>query len=43
LKFAARGEVLGENQSGNMMEIGFQLYNEMLSEAVRCLKAGIET
>ncbi|MDP2000050.1 MAG: transcription-repair coupling factor, partial [Rhodoferax sp.] len=30
------------NQSGNMLEIGFQLYNEMLSEAVRCLKAGIE-
>jgi transcription-repair coupling factor (superfamily II helicase) len=24
------------------LEVGFQLYNEMLSEAVRCLKAGIE-
>ncbi|MEO8281679.1 MAG: TRCF domain-containing protein, partial [Ideonella sp.] len=35
-------EVLGENQSGNMMEIGFQLYNEMLAEAVRSLKAGHE-
>jgi transcription-repair coupling factor (superfamily II helicase) len=34
--------VLGENQSGNMLEVGFQLYNEMLAEAVRCLKAGIE-
>ena len=34
--------MLGENQSGNMLEVGFQLYNEMLSEAVRCLKAGIE-
>jgi len=34
--------VLGENQSGNMLEVGFQLYNEMLGEAVRCLKAGIE-
>jgi len=34
--------VLGENQSGNMMEVGFQLYNEMLSEAVRSLKAGRE-
>jgi len=34
--------VLGENQSGNMMEIGFQLYNEMLSEAVRSLKSGRE-
>jgi transcription-repair coupling factor (superfamily II helicase) len=34
--------VLGESQSGNMMEIGFQLYNEMLSEAVRSLKNGKE-
>ena len=42
LEIRGAGEVLGENQSGNMMEIGFQLYNEMLSEAVRCLKAGIE-
>jgi transcription-repair coupling factor (superfamily II helicase) len=25
-----------------MLEVGFQLYNEMLAEAVRCLKAGIE-
>ena len=40
LEIRGAGEVLGENQSGNMMEIGFQLYNEMLSEAVRCLKAG---
>ena len=42
LEIRGAGEVLGENQSGNMMEVGFQLYNEMLSEAVRCLKAGIE-
>ncbi len=42
LEIRGAGEVLGENQSGNMLEIGFQLYNEMLSEAVRCLKAGIE-
>jgi transcription-repair coupling factor (superfamily II helicase) len=34
--------VLGENQSGNMLEVGFQLYNEMLSEAVHSLKAGRE-
>ena len=34
------GEVLGEHQSGNMMEVGFQLYNDMLAEAVRSLKAG---
>lgn len=42
LEIRGAGEVLGENQSGNMLEVGFQLYNEMLSEAVRCLKTGIE-
>jgi transcription-repair coupling factor (superfamily II helicase) len=42
LEIRGAGEVLGENQSGNMLEVGFQLYNEMLSEAVRCLRAGIE-
>ena len=41
LEIRGAGEVLGENQSGNMMEIGFQLYNEMLSEAVRSLRAGL--
>jgi transcription-repair coupling factor (superfamily II helicase) len=42
LEIRGAGEVLGEHQSGNMLEVGFQLYNEMLSEAVRCLKAGKE-
>ncbi|MBT9526718.1 MAG: transcription-repair coupling factor, partial [Rhizobacter sp.] len=42
LEIRGAGEVLGENQSGNMMEVGFQLYNEMLSEAVRSLRAGRE-
>jgi transcription-repair coupling factor (superfamily II helicase) len=42
LEIRGAGEVLGENQSGNMLEVGFQLYNEMLSEAVRSLKAGHE-
>ena len=42
LEIRGTGEVLGENQSGNMLEIGFQLYNEMLGEAVRALKAGQE-
>ncbi len=42
LEIRGAGEVLGENQSGNMMEVGFQLYNEMLSEAVASLKAGRE-
>ncbi|HZF78812.1 MAG TPA: TRCF domain-containing protein, partial [Rubrivivax sp.] len=42
LEIRGAGEVLGENQSGNMMEVGFQLYNDMLSEAVSALKAGRE-
>ena len=42
LEIRGAGEVLGESQSGNMLEVGFQLYNEMLSEAVNSLKAGKE-
>ena len=42
LEIRGAGEVLGENQSGNMMEVGFQLYNDMLAQAVRELKAGRE-
>ena len=42
LEIRGAGEVLGDNQSGNMLEVGFQLYNEMLGEAVRSLKAGKE-
>ncbi len=42
LEIRGAGEVLGENQSGNMLEVGFQLYNDMLNEAVRSLKAGHE-
>ena len=42
LEIRGAGEVLGDHQSGNMMEVGFQLYNDMLAEAVRALKAGKE-
>jgi transcription-repair coupling factor (superfamily II helicase) len=42
LEIRGAGEVLGEHQSGNMLEVGFQLYNEMLSEAVASLKSGRE-
>jgi len=42
LEIRGAGEVLGESQSGNMMEVGFQLYNDMLSEAVSALRAGRE-
>ncbi len=42
LEIRGAGEVLGEHQSGNMMEVGFQLYNDMLSAAVRSLRSGRE-
>src|SRR5450432_810477 len=42
LEIRGAGEVLGDNQSGEMMEVGFQLYNDMLAEAVRSLKNGRE-
>jgi len=42
LEIRGAGEVLGESQSGNMMEIGFQLYNDMLAQAIASLKAGKE-
>ncbi|MGN6528412.1 MAG: transcription-repair coupling factor [Burkholderiaceae bacterium] len=42
LEIRGAGEVLGESQSGNMQEVGFQLYNDMLAEAVRALKSGQE-
>ena len=42
LEIRGAGEVLGESQSGEMQEIGFQLYTEMLNKAVRALKAGKE-
>ncbi|WP_089399457.1 transcription-repair coupling factor [Noviherbaspirillum humi] len=42
LEIRGAGEVLGENQSGEMHEVGFQLYSDMLSEAIRSLKNGKE-
>ena len=42
LEIRGAGEVLGDNQSGEMTEIGFQMYSDMLSEAVRALKNGKE-
>ena len=42
LEIRGAGEVLGDNQSGNIMEVGFQLYNDMLGQAVAALKAGRE-
>jgi transcription-repair coupling factor (superfamily II helicase) len=42
LEIRGAGEMLGENQSGNMLEVGFQLYNDMLNQAVKDLKNGRE-
>jgi transcription-repair coupling factor (superfamily II helicase) len=42
LEIRGAGEVLGESQSGDMQEVGFGLYSEMLNQAVRALKAGRE-
>jgi transcription-repair coupling factor (superfamily II helicase) len=42
LEIRGAGEVLGDNQSGEMKEIGFSLYSEMLNQAVKALKAGRE-
>ncbi|MDP1651304.1 MAG: transcription-repair coupling factor [Rhodocyclaceae bacterium] len=40
LEIRGAGEVLGENQSGEIHEIGFALYANMLGAAVRALKEG---
>ncbi|NCW01296.1 MAG: transcription-repair coupling factor, partial [Betaproteobacteria bacterium] len=42
LEIRGAGEVLGDSQSGNLIEVGFSLYSEMLNAAVRSLKAGRE-
>jgi transcription-repair coupling factor (superfamily II helicase) len=42
LEIRGAGEVLGESQSGEMQEIGFNLYVAMLDTAVRSLKEGRE-
>ena len=42
LEIRGAGEVLGESQSGEMQEVGFALYSEMLNAAVKSLRAGKE-
>lgn len=42
LEIRGAGEVLGDKQSGDISEIGFQLYTDMLNKAVKSLKAGLE-
>ncbi len=42
LEIRGAGELLGDSQSGEMQEIGFSLYSDMLNYAVKQLKAGKE-
>lgn len=40
LEIRGAGELLGDEQSGQIQEIGFTLYNELLDRAVKALKEG---
>ena len=40
LEIRGAGEVLGDSQSGEMQEVGFNLFTEMLNRAVTALKLG---
>ena len=42
LEIRGAGELLGDSQSGEMQEIGFSLYSDMLNHAVKQLKSGNE-
>lgn len=40
LEIRGAGELLGAEQSGQMNEVGFSMYNDLLQRAVRALRAG---
>ncbi|MDH5731181.1 MAG: transcription-repair coupling factor, partial [Gammaproteobacteria bacterium] len=40
LEIRGAGELLGEDQSGQIQQIGFTLYSELLERAVKALKSG---
>jgi transcription-repair coupling factor (superfamily II helicase) len=42
LEIRGAGEILGDSQSGEIQEVGFGLYSEMLKRAVRSLQQGKE-
>jgi transcription-repair coupling factor (superfamily II helicase) len=42
LEIRGAGEVLGDSQSGDMQEIGFEMYSDMLARAVKALRQGKE-
>tara|TARA_B100000686_G_scaffold225875_1_gene233059 strand:+ start:4723 stop:8196 length:3474 start_codon:yes stop_codon:yes gene_type:complete len=42
LEIRGAGEVLGESQSGEILEVGFNLYSSLLDTAIKSLKEGRE-
>jgi transcription-repair coupling factor (superfamily II helicase) len=42
LDLRGAGNLLGEEQSGHIKEVGYELYQQMVEEAVERLKAGVE-
>jgi len=42
LDLRGAGNLLGDEQSGHIREVGYELYQEMLEEAVMMLKAGVD-
>ena len=42
LDIRGAGNLLGEEQSGQIKEVGYELYQQMLQDAVTALKAGVE-
>jgi len=43
LDIRGAGNLLGDEQSGHIREVGYELYQQMLNDAVAALKAGVET
>jgi transcription-repair coupling factor (superfamily II helicase) len=42
LDIRGAGNLLGEEQSGHIKEVGYELYQQMLGEAIELLKAGVD-
>ncbi|MBF0359002.1 MAG: transcription-repair coupling factor [Magnetococcales bacterium] len=40
LEIRGAGNLLGDEQSGQVREVGYELYNQMLKEAIQALKSG---
>lgn len=42
LQIRGAGELIGAKQSGSMASVGYELYTQLIDEAVRALKAGVD-